>query len=222
MRVLVVEDDSTWAGQLGALLSDGGWEVDRVESAEQGLRHLEAGPLPALILLDLVLPKMDGWTFYRHLRTTDAWSKIPVMVLTQSQLPDIPLRGIVAFLQKRGDRNQVLADVSSRIEGWRAEQATVSSAPFRVVVPDDMQRMIAAFPASVESEITNSLQNAAQMVAHELPLTSTWLQAVTAGDEPTLVVKVDAYRVMIQLQPDLRTITVIAVLSPDLGWRGLG
>lgn len=222
MRALVVEDDSTWAGQLGALLSDSGWVVDRVSTAEEGLTHLTAGPLPELILLDLVLPQMDGWTFYRHLRTTDAWAKIPVMVLTQSQLPDIPLRGIVAFLQKRGDRGQVLGDVRKRIDSWKAQQATAASAPFRVVVPDDMQRMIAAFPPGVGSEIDASLQNAAQMVAHELPLTSTWLQAVTAGDEPTLVVKVDGYRVMIQLRPEERTITVIAVLSPDVGWRGLG
>lgn len=221
MRALVIEDDASWAGQLGDLLVEAGWTVDRVESGEQGLEHLQSGALPNLILLDLVLPKMDGWAFYRHLRTTDSWAKIPVMVLSAAVLPEIPLKGIVAFLQKGGDRTKVLADVRQRLEAWKSGLPDQRVDRFRVVIPEDMRRMIAAFPAAVEAEIQASLQNAAQMVAHELPLTSTWLQAITGGEEPTLVIRVDGYRVMIQLNPSRREVTVIAVLSPDVGWRGI-
>lgn len=222
MHVLVVEDDVVWAGKLGALLAEAGWRVDRVESAEKGLEALGRGPLPALILLDLVLPHMDGWTFYRHLRLNPAWSKIPVMVLTQSVLPDIPLRGILAFLQKQVDMNDTLAEIRQRLDHWKTSPGAAAPSSFRLVVPEDMRQMIRAAPEQVATEIEKSLHNAAQMVAHDLPLSSTWLQAVTAGDQPTLVVRVDGYRVMVRLDPDARRVTVIAVLSPELGWRGLG
>lgn len=222
MRILVIEDDPTWAGQVGDLLREEGCEVTLTESAEDALSFLsKTSALPELILLDLVLGKMDGWAFYRQLRVNDRWSGIPVMVMTAAQVPEVPLSGIVAFLRKRAEA-ETLQEVRERLRAWRHEEEHRAPERFQLIVPPDMKHMLDTFSATVREDIDRALNNAAQLVTHELPLTSTWLQAVTGGDEPTLVVRVDDYRVLVQLNPTLKTITVIAVLSPDIGWRGIG
>lgn len=221
MRVLLIEDDAVWAERLGSLLREQGWTVARAESGEAALHTLREQPLPDLILLDLVLPGMDGWTFYRHLRTTEEWSALPVMIVSTAGVPDLPLRSIVASLRKGEDHPRVLAEVRAELLRWKSAQRPPSPGPFQLTIPADMQQILTSFPESISRELHASLQNAAQLVAHELPLTSTWLQAISGGPEPTLMVRVDDYRAVVQLQPARRMVTVIAVLSPKHGWRGL-
>src|SRR6266702_1300294 len=79
--ILIVDDDAGIRTTMTRILEDEGYEV---YSAADGLEALAAldGLLPALILLDLTMPRMDGWTFVAELERLELRSKIPVIVLT--------------------------------------------------------------------------------------------------------------------------------------------
>ncbi|MCJ2082062.1 response regulator [Methylobacterium sp. J-090] len=79
--VLIIDDDPDARERMSAMLTREGW---RVASAENGIAGLEAtaAKKPCLILLDLMMPEMDGFGFLRALRAKPEWRDIPVVVLT--------------------------------------------------------------------------------------------------------------------------------------------
>jgi CheY-like chemotaxis protein/two-component sensor histidine kinase len=79
--VLIIDDDPDARERMAAMLIREGW---RVASAENGIAGLEAtaAKKPCLILLDLMMPEMDGFGFLRALRAKPEWRDIPVVVLT--------------------------------------------------------------------------------------------------------------------------------------------
>src|SRR4051812_20949227 len=62
-RILVVEDDPEILGALSGLLEEEGYDVQSVADARDALDRLRQGPAPELIILDLMMPGMDGWEF---------------------------------------------------------------------------------------------------------------------------------------------------------------
>lgn len=82
--VLIVEDDIALRKVLVDKLSDEGFNVIEAQDGEVGLEQAREHH-PALILLDIFMPRMDGITMLSKLRTTDAWGKnVNVIVLTNS------------------------------------------------------------------------------------------------------------------------------------------
>jgi CheY-like chemotaxis protein len=81
-HILVVEDDRNLREILTDALQFEGFEVVSVEHGEAALRHLASGARPCVILLDLMMPVMDGWTFRQELLKKDGLSRIPVVVMT--------------------------------------------------------------------------------------------------------------------------------------------
>ena len=84
-RVLVVEDDEANAELLRRLLEKAGWHVDRASNGLEALDRI-ASSRPALILLDLMMPEMDGLEFVEQLRRNPIAAAIPVIVLTAKSL----------------------------------------------------------------------------------------------------------------------------------------
>ncbi len=82
---LVVEDDPDTRSLLTRLLEREGWRVREAEHGRAGLDRLEE-ELPDLILLDLMMPVMDGFEFLRTLRTREGWREVPVVVVTAKEL----------------------------------------------------------------------------------------------------------------------------------------
>ncbi len=83
--ILVVEDDSQTREILCRMLDKEGWHA---REAEDGLAALEkvAEEMPELILLDLMMPRMDGFEFLAELRKTEAGRAVPVIVVTAMDL----------------------------------------------------------------------------------------------------------------------------------------
>lgn len=81
-HVLVVEDDRDLRDSLGDALRLEGYEVVCVEHGEAALRHLRTGARPFVILLDLMMPVMDGWTFRQELLKDRKLATIPVVIMT--------------------------------------------------------------------------------------------------------------------------------------------
>lgn len=80
--VLVVDDDAEIRETLEEVLSDHGYAVACASNGLEALRYLRAAAPPCVILLDLMMPVMDGWEFRSHQRADPALSGIPVFVVT--------------------------------------------------------------------------------------------------------------------------------------------
>jgi CheY-like chemotaxis protein len=85
--VLVVEDDAAQRLLLRNLLQHENWLVREAENGAAALEQLEREP-PNLIVLDLLMPEMDGFEFVAALKRNAAWSHIPVVVLTAKDLTE--------------------------------------------------------------------------------------------------------------------------------------
>jgi adenylate cyclase len=112
-RVLVIEDDAHTRGWLTRILRDDGWEA---AEAENGRVALERLPLvgPDIILLDLMMPEMDGFEFVDEIRRDEKTRHLPLIVLTAADLSDEDHRrlsgGIRKILHKRpGGKDEVLS-----------------------------------------------------------------------------------------------------------------
>jgi CheY-like chemotaxis protein len=81
-QVVVVDDDHASRESLSALLQDYGYEVISVANGREALDYLADSAPPIVIILDLVMPVMDGWEFLERQSHDLALHDIPVVVLT--------------------------------------------------------------------------------------------------------------------------------------------
>jgi PAS domain S-box-containing protein len=84
--VLVVDDDAEVRSMIRRTIEGTGLRVAEAANGREALRWLEANPDPALILLDLMMPEMDGFEFLDEIRQPDGWPGTPVVVLTAKTL----------------------------------------------------------------------------------------------------------------------------------------
>lgn len=90
-KLLLVEDDSFILDIYDMKLSEAGYDVTLANNGREAVRQLEENQfIPDLILLDIVMPYMDGFDVLKVLKENDAWKEIPVIMLTNlSQKDDI-------------------------------------------------------------------------------------------------------------------------------------
>lgn len=117
-RILVVDDQPESIRLLLAVLSPRGYSVDSVSSGAEALERLAAEPAPDLVLLDVVMPEIDGYEVCRRIRATPATELLPVVMLTASSGEE-RLRALEAgaddFLMKPFDQAELLARARSLI-----------------------------------------------------------------------------------------------------------
>ena len=81
-RILVVEDDTDMASLAMRWLERAGHTVQRAGDGPAGLSALDAEPLPDLVLLDVMLPKTDGFEVLRRIRAGSRTRRLPVIMVT--------------------------------------------------------------------------------------------------------------------------------------------
>ena len=86
-RILVVDDDRDQRNLLRSVLESKGWQVAEAEHGTAALRHIESSA-PHLLLLDLLMPEMDGFELVAILKQNPVWSRIPIIVLTSKDLTE--------------------------------------------------------------------------------------------------------------------------------------
>ncbi|NOQ82262.1 MAG: phosphate regulon transcriptional regulatory protein PhoB [Methylophaga sp.] len=91
--ILVVEDDVAIRDMLCFSLRHSGFECESVGDAEKGLDWLK-NQQPELILLDWMLPGIDGIEFIRRLRSVESWASIPVIMLTAKGESEDMVKGL--------------------------------------------------------------------------------------------------------------------------------
>ena len=82
--IFVVDDDVDHCSLLSELLLDANYSVETATSGKQALDRLATTPRPDLILLDLLMPEMDGWDFMQNRRNDPSLLTVPVVVMTGS------------------------------------------------------------------------------------------------------------------------------------------
>ncbi|PYQ72831.1 MAG: response regulator [Acidobacteria bacterium] len=107
--VLIVEDDADLREMMAQLLSLEGFQAAAVANGSEALQYLHNGHIkPDVILLDLMMPVMDGWEFRRKQQADPAFADVPVIVLSaldQSRAADVQAE---AFLKKPLDFDRLL------------------------------------------------------------------------------------------------------------------
>lgn len=109
--VLVVEDDSDIREAVAEVLEDGNYRAIRAPNGEVALAKLrDAAPVPCVILLDVMMPVMDGREFLTRQQSDEALRQIPVVVLSahaDAALSAVQLK-VAGFLKKPIDLSELL------------------------------------------------------------------------------------------------------------------
>jgi len=112
-QVLVVEDDPEARDMLRRAAEKHGWEVTEAENGRVGLERV-AAQIPGVIVLDLLMPEMDGFIFIEELRRRPDCRHVPVIVVTAKDLTEEDRRRlnghVIQILQKGGYSTQELLD----------------------------------------------------------------------------------------------------------------
>jgi signal transduction histidine kinase/CheY-like chemotaxis protein len=122
-RILVVEDDPASSELVTRILERDGWKIERVCNGKEAYASMEVSA-PALVLLDLMMPEMDGFELVSKLRDHPTLSMVPVVVLTSKMLtPEDHARlngGVLDILAKgttgRSDLLEAVRKVQRRVE----------------------------------------------------------------------------------------------------------
>jgi CheY-like chemotaxis protein/anti-sigma regulatory factor (Ser/Thr protein kinase) len=117
--VLIVDDDDVLRRGVRQALEKEGWRVSEADNGRTGLERLTQAP-PDVIVLDLMMPEMDGFEFCDELRKSAAWRRIPVIVITAKDLTQDERQrlngGVERILQKDAPtRDEMLREVSATL-----------------------------------------------------------------------------------------------------------
>jgi len=106
--VLIVEDDIELRDMMAELLALEGFVATAVANGREALEYLGRGNRPDIILLDLMMPVMDGWEFRRKQQSDPALATVPVVVLSALDHRRAAEVDAVAFLKKPLDFDRLL------------------------------------------------------------------------------------------------------------------
>ena len=88
-QILIVDDDEGSRTALASVLRDEGFVVETVDDGTAALTRLRTSPLPQLIVLDLMMPGMDGWDLRHEQKRDPRLAGIPVIAVSAAgKLPD--------------------------------------------------------------------------------------------------------------------------------------
>ena len=114
-RILVVDDAFDNSFLLQTLLENEGYQVDVADSGQAALEKIVAAP-PALVLLDVMMPGMNGFEVTRQIRQNDRLPFIPIVLVSGYGQPDLDLSidiGVNGFIRKPIDFEEVIAKVKA-------------------------------------------------------------------------------------------------------------
>jgi len=118
-KILLVDDDEIQLSITEYMLMDN-YEISTVKSGKEALELLRKGFVPSLILLDILMPGMDGWETYSNIRTIDSCHHVPILFFTsldeareEKYAQEI---GAVDYITKPFSKNDLLRRVQAIVE----------------------------------------------------------------------------------------------------------
>jgi len=110
-KIFLVDDDEIYLSMLENILKDK-YEVVAAKSGKEALGHLIKGVVPNLILLDILMPDLDGWETFNRLRAISFLQDVPIVFLTSSiesaDMEHAQEIGAADYITKPYDRDDLL------------------------------------------------------------------------------------------------------------------
>ena len=206
-RILVVEDERSIADLVAEALKRQGYRVETAGDGDQALEAAET-TLPDLIILDLMLPKLDGWEVCRRLREEETTRRIPIIMLTARRDEKDVVAGLELgaddYLRKPFSLAELLARVKAHLRA-RAQDALgdegIAVGPL-VLEPKSGEVLLDGAPldlSPVEYRLLETLvRGKGRLVSREELLAKVW--GYVAGD--TRTVDVHIFRLRRKIEPD--------------------
>jgi CheY-like chemotaxis protein len=117
--LLLIEDDADIRMAVEDLLSEAGYTVRSANNGDEGLARLSEGPPPAVILLDLMMPVLDGFEFRRRQLADPRIAAVPVVALTADRRVQAAELGAAHVVRKPFTPDQLLSALRRAISPQR-------------------------------------------------------------------------------------------------------
>lgn len=119
-KILVIDDDQFFAKTLGAALPKDKYELIAAADGEEGLAKLKSEK-PNLIILDLMMPKLDGTAFLKKLQESTDLPKVPILVSSNlssvKKISDVMAMGAVGYVIKSDESLESIVQDIERVLG---------------------------------------------------------------------------------------------------------
>lgn len=117
-KILIADDDSEMLETLSSMLEAEGYQVIKAENGEEAV-ELSHKELPALVMLDIHMPRMDGLTACRDIKRAPATKAVPVVMLTVegsiNEIQQAIAYGAKTYITKPSSREEILKVIKSII-----------------------------------------------------------------------------------------------------------
>lgn len=115
LKILIVEDDKYIQKAMNIKFTSSGFKVKLAASAEAGIKMLKNW-LPDVIILDILLPGIDGYAFIRSIRVNNLWKKIPIIISSNLEEDKNKKIDVEEYIVKSDlDLDKLVAKVRSHI-----------------------------------------------------------------------------------------------------------
>ncbi|MBD8898030.1 response regulator [Rhodanobacter sp. DHG33] len=114
--ILIIDDSPTDVRVLTALLERAGHQVASVGNAEEGIERVRSTPPPALVIMDVIMPGMNGFQATRTLTRDPATAEVPIVMITTKAMETDRVwglrQGARAFITKPVNEGELLACIN--------------------------------------------------------------------------------------------------------------
>ncbi|MFW5691246.1 MAG: response regulator transcription factor [Chloroflexota bacterium] len=218
-NILAVDDDPDVLGTLERVLQREGFDVKTVNSGRKALDYLEKNQQPDLVILDIIMPEMDGITVCRQIRRDTRFTALPVLFLTAKGSTDDIVEGLDAGADDYVVKPFELAELRARVHallrrGARGKETT------RVMQVGNLRLDSNTYQAYVRGEaiqLTSTehrllryfLEHIDQALSLSHLLQAVWEYPEDAGDPDLVRAHVRNLRSKIEIDPDRKYIRTI-------------
>jgi DNA-binding response OmpR family regulator len=189
-RILVVEDDPDIAELVVRYLEKAGYMVDRVASGSEALQAV-AGRVPDAMVLDLMLPHVDGLEVCRRVRATDASAALPIIMLTARAEESERIVGLELgaddYLAKPFSPNELVARVRALLRRANRQPSTTPTLAYGPITIDTGRHVVADDGQDVTLTAKEFLlleylvQHRGRVLSRDVLLTDVWGYRYTGG-----------------------------------------